>query len=63
MTLISVNQIDFPQKMLNISEINFDPNDYTILNDKKGWRFTFIRYHFIIVKDGIILSKYIRQVK
>ena len=50
-------------KLSNLSEIDFTPNDYSILDDKKGWRFAFMRYYFIVVKDGVIPSKYIQQVK
>ena len=50
-------------KLSDISKIDFTPNDYTILDDEKGWRFAFMRYYLLIVKDGVIPPKYIKLVK
>ena len=50
-------------KLNDLSEIDLTPNDYTILDDEKGWRFAFMRYYLFIIKDGIIPPKYIRLVK
>jgi hypothetical protein len=47
----------------DLSEIDFTPNDYKILDDEKGWRFAFIRYYLFIIKGGVIPSKYIKLIK
>ena len=49
-------------KISGLSEIDFTPNDYNILDDEKGWRFAFMRYYLFVVKDGIIPPKYIKKV-
>ena len=48
-------------KLNDISEVDFTPNDYTILDDKEGKRFAFLRYYLFIVRGGIIPPKYIKM--
>ncbi|MBR4927334.1 MAG: hypothetical protein IKY98_03300, partial [Alphaproteobacteria bacterium] len=50
-------------KISDLTEIDFTANDYTILDDEKGWRFAFIRYYLIVIKGGVIPPKYIQKVK
>ena len=50
-------------KVSDLAEIDFTPNDYTILDDEKGWRFAFMRYYLFVMKDGVIPAKYIKEVK
>ncbi len=50
-------------QLSDLTEIDFTPNDYSVLDDEKGWRFAFIRYYLIVVKDGVIPPKYIQKVK
>lgn len=50
-------------KLSDLSEIDFSPNDYDVLDDEKGWRFAFIRYYFLVIKEGVIPPKYIKLAK
>ena len=50
-------------KLSGIDEIDFTPNDYSILDDEKGRRFAFLRYYLLVIKGGIIPPQYIKQVK
>lgn len=45
---------------IQLSQIDFSPIDWSICNDAKGWRFAFIRYYLLILKDGIIPPQYLR---
>ena len=47
-------------KLNSINDIDFSPVDWTFCNDKLGHRFAFVRYYLLIIKDGIILPKYVR---
>ena len=49
-------------KISGLCEIDLTPNDYTILDDKKGWHFAFIRYYLFVIKDGVIPPRYIKKV-
>ena len=49
-------------KISGIKEIDFTPNDYNILDDEKGWRFAFMRYYLLVMKNGIIEPKYLKKV-
>ena len=50
-------------KLNSINEIDFTPNDYTRLNDKKGYRFAFLRYYLLVLKNGVIPPQYIKHLK
>ena len=50
-------------RLTDLSEIDFTPNDYSILDDAKGRRFAFLRYYLLIVKGGAIPPKYIKLIK
>ena len=46
-------------KLKNISEIDFQPIDWSVCNDKMGRRFAFIPYYLLIIKGGIIPPQYL----
>lgn len=48
---------------ISLPEIDFSPVDWSICNDEKGWRFAFIRYYLLIIKGGIIPSRYLSLIK
>lgn len=50
------------QKLNSVAEINFSPIDWSICNDQKGWRFSFVRYYLLIVKGGVIPPEYIDRI-
>ncbi len=50
-------------QLSDLSEIDFSSNDYDVLDDEKGWRFAFIRYYLLVIKEGVIPPKYIKLVK
>lgn len=44
-----------------VQEIDTSPIRWDICNDEKGWRFAFIRYYLIILKNGVIPPVYLRK--
>lgn len=57
---------DFPQdlderlvKLASIDEIDTSPIDWTVCDEKLGLRFSVVPYYLIVIKGGIIPSKYI----
>lgn len=48
-------------RLHDYNDISVRPVDWTICNDKLGWRFAFVPYYVIIVKGGIIPPKYIKK--
>lgn len=48
-------------KLPSLQEIDFSPIDWTICNDKKGWRFAFVRYYLLILKDGCLPPQYLTK--
>lgn len=47
------------EKIPTLHQMDFSSIDWTICNDKKGWRFAFVRYYLLIMKDGIIPPEYL----
>ena len=43
-----------------IDDIDYSPIDWSVCDDKLERRFAFVRYYLIVVKDGIILPKYLK---
>jgi len=50
-------------KISDLSQVDFTPNDYSILDDEKGWRFAFMRYYLFVIKGGVIPPKYLKVIK
>ena len=50
------------QKLNSVAEMDFSPIDWSICNDQKGWRFSFVRYYLLIVKGGVIPPEYIDRI-
>ena len=48
-------------KLNSLQEIDFSPIDWSICDDESGRRFAFVRYYLLIIKDGRIPPKYIKQ--
>ncbi len=48
---------------VTLSEIDFSPIDWSICNDEKGWRFAFVRYYLLVIKEGIIPPQYLSLIK
>lgn len=48
-------------KLSSTKDIDFSPIDWTVCNDNMGRRFAFVRYYLLIIKDGVIPPKYIKQ--
>lgn len=48
-------------KLDAIEDIDFSPVDWTICDDESGRRIAYVRYYLLIVKDGVIPPKYIRE--
>lgn len=46
-----------------IEEIDYSPIDWSVCDDETGKRFAFVRYYLIVIKGGIIPSKYIKLVE
>lgn len=44
-----------------IDEIDFSPVDWSICNDELGYRFAFVRYYMLIIKDGVIPPEYLQK--
>ena len=50
------------EQLSSPEEIDYSPINWKICDDKKGWRFAFTGFHFIIVKDGVIPPRYLRRI-
>lgn len=48
-------------KLASLQDIDFSPIDWTICNDKKSWRFAFVRYYLAILKDGCLPPQYLTK--
>lgn len=47
------------ERLSSVQDIDYSPLNWNICDDKLGRRFAYIRYYFIVFKDGIIPPQYI----
>lgn len=59
---------DFPQdvderlvKLSSINDIDTSPVDWSVCDEKLGLRFSVVPYYLIVIKGGIIPTKYIKK--
>ncbi len=50
-------------KLQSYHHISDYPVDWNVCNDEKGWRFAFVPFFLLVLKEGIIPPQYLKQIK